>query len=313
MLAGTLGLAGCQGVGMAMLHGANVLARAGAYELQDDVSYGPDERHRLDVYTPTRGEPPHPVVVFFHGGDWSEDYPDKDNYRFLGDALTSRGFVAVVANYRRYPQVRHPTFVEDAARAVVWTREHIAEHAGDRDAIFLMGHSAGAHLASLLALDEQYMRGAGGDPAWIAGVVGLAGPYDFPPAEDVPDLAAIFGLGQRYERAQPINLVSGAAPPMLLVGGLRDERVPVVVNERMARELTAAGGEVEQLTYDALGHVMLVGSLAAPVRWSQPVVDDVAAWIERRSAEGRARAQAQGLDREAERAADRRRANTHAP
>ncbi|MFW6059251.1 MAG: alpha/beta hydrolase [Phycisphaeraceae bacterium] len=275
-----LALGGCGALGMAALHTANAASVIGNYQLEHDLAYGPEPAHRLDVYRPRRGfEGPRPVIVFFHGGDWSEQYPDKDMHKFVGEALASYGCVAVVANYRRYPSVRFPAFVEDAAGAVVWTRRHIREYGGDPEAIFLMGHSAGAHIASMVALNERYLLEAGGDPAWVRGLVGLAGPYSFLPMPDDPLLKALFGPPQRYPLSQPVNYVDHDAPPMLLLSGARDKRVPTLVMHRLERAVRAHGGEVETRTYRYLDHIMLIGSLAMPVRWSQPVIDDVTAFV----------------------------------
>lgn len=280
LLPSLLTLGGCNALGMAALHTANAASIIGNYDREADLAYGPDACHRLDIYTPRRGfEGPRPVIVFFHGGDWSEQYPDKDLYKFVGEALASRGFVAVLANYRRYPSVRFPAFVKDAAEAVAWTYRHIEQYEGDPDALFVMGHSAGAHLASMVALNERYLIEAGGDPSWVRGLVGLAGPYSFLPMPDDPLLKDLFGPPERYPLSQPVNYVDRDAPPMLLLSGGKDKRVPAVVMHRLEHAVQAHGGEVRSQTYPGLDHVMLIGSLAMPVRWSEPVIDDVAQFV----------------------------------
>lgn len=279
MLSGAA-LAGCDTVGMLALHGTNVLARAGAYTHEADIVYGPHGRHALDVYTPTTGQPPYPVVVFYHGGDWSDGYPDKDLYRFVGDALTSRGVVAVLPNYRRFPAARFPDFVEDAARAAVWTREHIDQYGGDPDGIFVMGHSAGAHIGSMIALNPRYLAEAGGDRRWIRGFVGMAGPYVFPYMEDNAAFIDLFGEQDVYPRSQPINYVASDAPPTLLVHGAKDDRVPLATMTRMAHAMDEANAPVETITYEHLCHVMMVASFATPVRWGEPVLDDLTQWVD---------------------------------
>ncbi|MFA9477681.1 alpha/beta hydrolase [Phycisphaerales bacterium AB-hyl4] len=278
MLCG-VALVGCDTVGMMALHGTNLLARTGAYTHEGDVVYGPLDRHHLDVYTPTMGEPPYPVVVFIHGGDWSDGYPDKDMYRFVGDALTSRGIVAVVPNYRRFPTARFPDFIEDAAQALVWTYENVEAFGGDPDGIFLMGHSAGAHIGSMVALNDRYLREVGGDRSWIRGFVGMAGPYSFPYMDDNDAFVEVFGAKDAYPRSQPINYVAGDAPPTLLVHGAKDDRVPLETMIRMAQQMDAVGAPAETITYENLCHIMVLGSFAVPVRWGEPVLNDLTAWV----------------------------------
>ena len=275
---------GCHMMGMAALHTANAATVISDFDLHRDLSYGPEPGQRLDVYTPGDSDRPTPVVVFFHGGDWSAQYPSKDLHRFVGEALTSRGFTAVLVRYRRYPSVKFPAFVQDGARAVVWTRRHIANYGGDPDGIFLMGHSAGGHIASMVALNERYLFEVGGDPGWVRGLVGMAGPYSFLPMPDDPLLKKIFGPPAQYPRTQPINYVDERAPPMLLVSGGADQRVPTVVMHRLERAVREHGGAVETRTYPDLDHIMLIGSLALPVRWSEPVLDDVAAFVHEEAA-----------------------------
>lgn len=264
-------LSGCQSqrAGMMWLHAANQVARLGAYEAHEDLVYGEHARHRLDVFVPrSAGTRPQPVVIFFHGGDWSEGYPGKEAHRFVADALTSRGLVTVIPNYRRYPDVRFPAFVQDAADAVVWTHRHIASFGGDPDRLIVMGHSAGAHLASMVALNDRYLREAGGRMEWIAGLIGMAGPYSFLPMPDDPLLKDLFGPPERYGLSQVVNYVDGRRnPPMLLIGGADDERVPLICLERMERRVLDTGGEVRTEVYEGLDHIMLIASLARPIRW----------------------------------------------
>ena len=140
------------GCGRVAFMAANVPAAFGAYQRHPNISYGADPQQRLDVYVPDRvlGEPP-PLVVFWHGGRWS--FGDKAEYRFVGAALAELGYVAVLPNYRLYPEVKMPGFMDDAARAGQWAAAHAGEFGADSRRLYLMGHSAGAHLAALLTLD----------------------------------------------------------------------------------------------------------------------------------------------------------------
>ena len=193
LVAATALLAGCS----LSTIGTALVPRAG-YTTRSDLAYGPLPRQTLDVYRP-RGLPtPRPTVVFFYGGRWQSG--SKEQYRLLAYTLTQRGYVVVIPDYRLHPQVEFPTFVEDAAHAVRWVRDHIREHGGDPDQVVLMGHSAGAHIAMLLTLDERYLRAVNVDPGdAIAGTVGLAGPYDFLPFED-QDVRDLMGPAEQWPR-----------------------------------------------------------------------------------------------------------------
>jgi acetyl esterase/lipase len=257
-----------------------------------DVSYGPLPRQKLDVYRPTRPVPAAPpgtggrssaragarVVVFFHGGAWRAG--DKDDYRFVGQALASRGFVVVLPNYRLYPLASFPAFVEDAALAVRWARDNAAQFGGDPDHLYLMGHSAGAHIGALLTLDGRYLQAVGLDRSALRGTAALSGPYDFDPA---PDDRALFGMKQTDAappvRIEPIRFVDGREPPMLLIHGLKDKVVGPEQAERLAERIRAAGGEVRLIEYPDRAHVGVVLALAWPFRWLAPVLDDCTAFF----------------------------------
>ncbi|MDE2608299.1 MAG: alpha/beta hydrolase, partial [Burkholderiales bacterium] len=99
------------------------------YHLSAGIAYGPLARQKLDIYAPLGATRPTPVVVFFYGGNW--DSGARGEYRFVGEALAARGITAVIADYRLYPQVVYPAFVEDSARAVAWTLAHIGSYGGD--------------------------------------------------------------------------------------------------------------------------------------------------------------------------------------
>lgn len=255
----------------------NTLVPSDGYRVERDLAYGDGARRRLDVYVPDGLEGPADVVVFFYGGGW--DSGSKASYRFVGQALSSRGFVAVIPDYRLYPEVRFPAFVEDGAQAVAWVRDHIARFGGKPEPLHLMGHSAGAHIAAVLALDHHYLDDAGIDRRAVGSLIGLAGPYDFLPLSS-PKLKRIFAVDD-LKVTQPITFVDGGAPPTLLLHGRSDQTVWLRNSEHLASALDAAGVPVTLEVYDNLGHVALVASLAAPLRWLSPARDDITAFLER--------------------------------
>jgi acetyl esterase/lipase len=252
------------------------------FQVEDARAYGSAPRQKLDVYMPTASRTPtsashgRPIVVFFYGGSWQSG--SRDNYLFVGAALASRGFIAVVPDYRTWPETAFPGFVDDAAVAVRWTRDHAAEFGGDPSRIFLMGHSAGAHIVTLLATDGRYLAAQQMSKRDLSGVIGLAGPYDFLPLKDAT-LEEIFPPALRAA-SQPINFVGGDEPPMFLAAGKQDTTVDPGNTDRFAARLHAAGDTVEVKHYPRIGHALLVGAIAGPLRGFAPVLDDMSAFID---------------------------------
>jgi len=260
-------LAGCSGIKV-----VNALEPKGGLVILRDIAYGQGSRARLDIYRPKAADGHTPVVVFFYGGGW--DSGEKADYTFAGAALARQGFVAVVPDYRLYPEVRWPAFVEDSADAVAWTRAHIANYGGDPQKLFLMGHSAGAYNALELAVDHRWLSAVGMDAQRdIKGVVGLAGPYDFLPLKS-DELKVIFGPQASRPDTQPINHVDGRSPPLLLVTDTADTVVDPGNTPRMAAKVRSFGGKVETREYKGLSHALLMGAVAAPLRFLAPVLRD---------------------------------------
>lgn len=241
------------------------------------IAYGDDPRQKLDVYVPHHAPKDAPVVVFFYGGSWNSG--DREDYSFVGEALASRGIVAVIADYRLYPQVRYPLFLEDGAKAVAWTHAHIQNFSGDPQRVYLMGHSSGAYIAAMLALDPHLLGKVGMSPKDVRGWIGLAGPYDFLPIKN-PDVRPVFFWPDSPLQSQPINHVSRAAPPALLIAASEDELVDPTRNTGgMARKLREAGVPVRELYYSRPSHITLVATLSRPLRQLAPVFDQVVSFI----------------------------------
>jgi acetyl esterase/lipase len=277
LLASLTALAACSPVRL-----VNTLTPHGTYNAQTNIAYEAGDRHMLDVYVPANAKPSAPMIVFFYGGSWQTG--DRKNYLFVGEALASRGYIVVVPDYRRYPEVTFPAFMDDAAAAVAWSRAHASDFGANPQRIYLMGHSAGAHIAMLLATDRRYLARYDIDTASLAGVIGLAGPYDFLPLQDAT-LEAIFPAASR-EDSQPINHVDGAEPPIFLGVGTADHTVDPGNTTRFAARLKSAGDRYELKRYGGVNHAMIVGSMARSVRALSslltvaPVLDDVSAFID---------------------------------
>ncbi|MEO6064199.1 MAG: alpha/beta hydrolase [Lysobacterales bacterium] len=239
-------LTGCQA---AMFSTFNAITPSRGVEVRPDLVFDRAHDLRADVFLPRERNAATPVVVFFYGGSWRNG--SKSWYRFIGERLASHGLITVIPDYRQYPQVRFPVFIEDAARAVVWAR---AEYAANGRPLFVAGHSAGAHIAALVATDGAYLKNAGGSIDQLAGMVGYSGVYDFLPLTD-DVLKATFGGEQRlWDASQPINHVDGDEPPFFLVHGRNDGIVWPRNSESLARALRSNGVPVNLLLRDKLGH-----------------------------------------------------------
>ncbi len=250
------------------------------YVRTTDIVYGQSAGQKLDVYLPKKLAVPAKVVVFFYGGSWRDG--NKADYRFVAQALTSRGFIVVLPDYRQFPQVVFPLFVADGAAAVRWVRENISTYGGDTNRIYLMGHSAGSHIAALLTLDQHYLAGVGLDRNVIRATATLSGPYDFIPNPwDRPVFNQRTNDTVIDPAIEPLTFVDGKEPPMLLVQGLRDKIVAPSNAEHLAARIRQLGGQVEYITYPKRGHASVVVALASPYHWLAPVLDDVTDYFER--------------------------------
>ncbi|HUI11943.1 MAG TPA: alpha/beta hydrolase [Xanthobacteraceae bacterium] len=246
-----------------------------AIQLTSSIAYAAHSRHRLDICRPASAVGA-PVVVFFYGGAWRSG--NKGLYRYVAKALARRGYVAVLPDYRVYPQAYYPDFLEDGAQVVRWVKDNIGRFGGDPNKIFLKGHSAGAHIAAMLSTDARWLREVGLAPGRdIAGLIGIAGPYDFLPLRD-ETLKVIFGGADRPE-TQPIFHVTPGAPPALLMTGGRDRLVEPGNSLRFAARLTAAGNAATVKTYRRVGHYFIVAAIAPFLRFFVPVLRDVDEFI----------------------------------
>ncbi|MDO8402584.1 MAG: alpha/beta hydrolase [Pseudomonas sp.] len=255
----------------------NALTPDSTFDKTEGIAYGDDPRQKLDVYVPRHPLENAPVVVFFYGGSWNSG--SRSDYSFVGEALASRGVVAVLADYRLYPQVRYPLFLEDGAKAVAWTHDHIHRFSGDPQRLYLMGHSSGAYNVAMLALDPGLLGAVGMSPHDLRGWIGLAGPYDFLPIQS-PDVRPVFFWPDSPPQSQPINHVSRGAPPALLMASRDDDLVnPTRNTGGLARKLRQAGVPVQDFYFARTGHATLVATLSRPMRGLAPVLDEVSAFI----------------------------------
>lgn len=257
----------------------NLLTPASTHTRQAGVAYGAGSRQLLDVYRPTTAAPREgwPVVVFFYGGSWNSG--QRADYAFVGEALASRGMVALVADYRLYPEVRYPDFLRDCAVALAWSLDRASSLGGDPKRVYVMGHSAGAYNAAMLALDPRWLAETGHAPGELAGFIGLAGPYDFLPITNV-DAQPVFFHPNYPPNSQPMAYAGGTAPRSFLGAAKTDSLVNPQRNTfGLATRLQAGGTPATVKLYERVNHVTLIGVFAVPLRWLAPVLDDVAAFV----------------------------------
>jgi acetyl esterase/lipase len=260
---------------------ANAPARFGDFTRQADVAYGEHPRSRLDVYRPKPAAKDSgtasvlPIVVFWYGGAWQAG--ERAQYRFVGAALAKAGMIAVLPDYRLYPQVRFPSFVDDGTAALAWVVSHARELGGDPARVYVAGHSAGAHLAAMLAYDVERTTRAGLAPGVVRGFIGLSGPYALDP--DEPVYHEIFRAPHGHADWQPTRLARAGAPPALLLHGEADSVVSARHAEALRAALEAARVPVRLVTYPGRGHRDTVAAFAAPARNKLPVLDEITRFI----------------------------------
>lgn len=228
------------------------------------VVFDVEHQLSLDVYRPQGQSKTAPVVVFFYGGSWQRG--SRKQYAFVGKRLAENGILAVVADYRTFPQAKFPGFMDDAAKAVAWSKAHAADYGGDPGRLFIAGHSAGAQIAALLGTDKRYLARAGMPIAEVKGVIGLSGPYDFVVGKKY---APIFDPPSQYPDAQAINFVDGDEPPFLLIHGNSDRIVEAKDSVELADKLRARGGRATLILLPDSGHFSTAIGLYDPERTPQ--------------------------------------------
>lgn len=270
-LTAMLVLSACAGIAFTV---ANAPALFGNFERTANIAYGAGERQQLDVYAPPAAQG-RPIIVFWYGGAWEKG--SKWQYRFVGAALAKAGYVAVLPDYRLYPDVKFPAFVQDGADAVAWVASHAIEIGGDPQRIYLAGHSSGAHLAAMLAYDPAQLTRVGLPADTVQGFIGLSGPYALDPNNDT--YRSIFAAPFNHADWQPVRQAEAGAPPALLMHGEQDEVVLVSHARAMTEVLRELGVGVTFRAYPGRGHRDTVAAFAIPAPDKLPVMDEIRAFV----------------------------------
>ncbi len=259
----------------------NNLARFGDYESDTSIAYGTNANQKLDVYWPKDidavEKKDRVTVVFFYGGCWGacSDLV-KEDYRFVAQALTANNIIAVIVDYRKFPNVQFPMIMNDAKRSVEWVSDNIEQYGGNSNSLFLMGHSAGAHIASMLVFNETYLKL--NTYKKIKGFIGMSGPYDFLPFDEWYQ-PKLFYPPKSYAQSQTINYVDGTEAPSLLLYGNDDTRVKRRNIVSLTSKIKEKNGRVETHYYDDIDHADIISALSIPYRSSQPVMIDIVNFI----------------------------------
>ena len=268
-------LAGCSG-----LDALDALVpESGYHRPVETVAYGDHPRMRFDLYLPADGVSPEvPPVLFFYGGSWREGA--RGGYRFIGQALASRGVPVAVADYRLFPEVRFPAFAQDAAKAAA-RLVALAPDYGMPARFVAMGHSAGAHTAATLALDPRYLDGVGVPRHARAGLVALSGPVFIDPMKYDSTWPVFAPVAETPDIGRPVAQVSADDPPAFLVHGGADDTVHPINSEKLAEALEAAGVPVRLAIRKAEGHIAPLVALSHPfAERDDPLAARIAWWIE---------------------------------
>ena len=255
---------------------ADPLSPYSGYKRQTDVYYGLHNRQKLDIYEPLAEEKKEIVVIFIYGGSWRSG--ERSNYRFIAQPFVSQGYVTIVPDYRLYPEVQFPAFVDDIAKAIVWTHRRYKKKDNPRK-IILVGHSAGAHIAALLALDNRYLERAGASTEIIGGWVSLAGPHAFNPLETKSTEPIFNNFANDIEQIMPTTFARSDAPPGLLLHGKKDTIVYERNSTLLASAIKTKNGRITLQAIDDVGHIEILLSITGNMLFNNDVKLAIFAFI----------------------------------
>lgn len=240
-------------------------------QIQSDIIFDAAHDLALDLYFPKdlKGNPP--LIIFFYGGSWKDGA--KEEYKFIAAHLIERGYVVAIPDYRKHPQVTFPSFIHDNAAAVKWLSDNADQYGYDPSQIILMGHSAGAFNAALLAYDDQFLQNVGVDKQNIKAMIGLSGPYAFTPK--AADIKAVFAPPSNYPAMQIPNFVSAGDPPALLMHGAQDKVVGRFNLEKLDTALKQKSIPSTVHIYDDMNHAGTIAALTWVKKNESKLPDDI--------------------------------------
>lgn len=251
--------------------------------LTRDVEFSEKYGVKLDVYSPAEGDN-HPVLIFVHGGGW--DKYDRLLFAPVGQKLIERGMVVVIPDYTLHPDAGYEQMAAEVAAATAWTLENIAEYGGDPDRVVISGHSAGGHLAGLVATDEVWLNYEGHTNEELCGLIGLAGVYDIPAqmafersnGNIAPVMTAVMGGEENFAAASPSSYIFPGTPQTRLIHGGQDDTVPLAISQLFQTKLEAAGIPNELIVYPRKGHTdFLFDGFSDP---AAPILADITEFVQ---------------------------------
>ena len=245
-----------------------------------DVSYGADYYQRVDVYRPRRPRSALPVLVFAHGGAWTNGY--KEWMGLMAPAITDFPAIFVSVSHRLAPEHRYPAPFDDCLAALSWVHRNIADHGGDPRRLYVGGHSSGGHLYALATLRPDASRSAGLAVDSIRGCFPVSARFNMvfdnpePGTTEHRHKTMLFAPDENAALASPFHQIAGNRVPFLLAWGERD--IPAIIEngERMFEALVAHGTPVERLVVDGLDHFEMALELGDP---TNPWVSAVRGWM----------------------------------
>lgn len=253
----------------------NTLNNANGYLAQQNVAYGEHERQKLDVYQP-HNEARECAVMFVYGGSWEQG--SRQQYGFVGAALARRGYTVIIPDYRLYPQVVYPSFVQDIALALA---SKPVQKLTDSRKLIMMGHSAGAMLAGLISYDRKYLNAVGLSQKAIGGYITLAGPHDYFLPTSKKRWTQIFGEDQTEQlTALTVNHIHPDNPPTLILHGSDDKTVTPKSAHSLVQKLTSVGVPNTKKIYEGVNHVALAAAIGRPLGFLAPTLDDVDSFLQ---------------------------------
>lgn len=240
------------------------MSRAAEPKVVKDVPYAEpkSERRSLDIYAPADAKNS-PVVVWIHGGGWRRG--DKTGIRGKPELFNSRGMVLVAINYRFVPEVTIQEMTGDVAKAIRWVHEHAKEYGGDGESIFVMGHSAGAHLAALVCTDDKYLKAEGLSFKILKGCVPVdVSMYDAAKQvkfllEGAPLRAKVFtdafgDEASQKELSPTLHVAKDKNIPPFLILGCANRPEVIAQSEAFAKALNEAGSPAKVHAAEGKNH-----------------------------------------------------------
>ena len=265
--------------GCSILDIVNTLSTDRGSSLEAGIAYGELPRQKFDIYRPDTNIKRPALIVFFYGGSWVSG--TRQEYEFVARKLAAQGHFVVVPDYRLYPEVVFPGFINDAAMATSYIFENIGSITGQSSLpIFVMGHSAGAQIAATLAVDQRALQQASSQEHKLAGFIGLSGPYDFLPLTS-DQLRRIFPDQKSRYDSQAVNFVDSDDPPALLIHGELDQIVLPANSISLSNKLAALNVDTTLKIYPGLGHVDVLKPFIDILSADTPVLAEVERFIDR--------------------------------